>query len=348
LSQAYSNLTGLFTDGGNTEVMTPDTYAALKGQSVIDLVRDDLETLERFDMSMSDRQKLEAWKALLDDTGSVVASAQCNEELANNLALTGNAGGGDMLGGDISSPVSGDLDAADLFSNVAVLAAVCNANPVIWLKYPGNYVFSGLGLSMENHSASHRIGNAGMGGACVEGVNDMLETIDQYYSRKFAHLIGTLDGIDEGNGTALDNSLVVWFQEDSDGNAHNLNNMPIVQAGSAGGRFKMGEAINVWDGSADLHRGNSFDPCNGGGNIPTSDVMITGTPGDIANAPINKYFCNLMNAIGVKAGADGFPAEGGTAEVTHFGMYDRTEDFVGGGTNPANISDPGEFTELLA
>jgi hypothetical protein len=29
-------------------------------------------------------------------------------------------------------------------------------------------------------------------------------------------------------------------------------------------------------------------------------------------------------------------------------MYDRTEDFVHGGTNPANITDPGEFTALLA
>jgi hypothetical protein len=124
--------------------------------------------------------------------------------------------------------------------------------------------------------------------------------------------------------------------------------MPIVQAGGAGGRFKMGQAINVWDGSADLDRGNSVGPCDGGGNIPTNEVMITGTDGNIANAPINKYYCNLMNAIGVKAGSDGFPAEGGTQDVTHFGMYDRTEDFVGGGTVPANISDPGEYAELLA
>ena len=55
-----------------------------------------------------------------------------------------------------------------------------------------------------------------------------------------------------------------------------------------------------------------------------------------------------MNALGVKAGADGYPAEGGTEEVTHYGMYDRTEDFIGGGSKPANITDPGQWTELLA
>ena len=55
--------------------------------------------------------------------------------------------------------------------------------------------------------------------------------------------------------------------------------------------------------------------------------------------------CQLF---GVKAGADGFPAVGGKEEVTKFGRYDRTEDFVGGGTKPANITNPGPFTALKA
>ncbi|WP_437596388.1 hypothetical protein [Sorangium sp. So ce590] len=56
----------------------------------------------------------------------------------------------------------------------------------------------------------------------------------------------------------------------------------------------------------------------------------------------------MMNALGVKAGADGFPARGGSEPVTHFGMYDRTEDFIGGGINPPTIHDPGEFAALRA
>jgi hypothetical protein len=50
----------------------------------------------------------------------------------------------------------------------------------------------------------------------------------------------------------------------------------------------------------------------------------------------------------VKAGSDGFPAKGGTAEVTKFGMYDKTEDFIGGQVNPPMIHDPGEFDALKA
>jgi hypothetical protein len=176
----------------------------------------------------------------------------------------------------------------------------------------------------------------------------MLATIDDYHARKFAHLVGLLDGVDEGDGTVLDNCAAVWFNEMSDGNAHNLNNLPIVQVGSAGGYFKTGWAVNVDDGAADLTAGNSELTCNSSAPDPIGTVQSTGTDPAFANAPINKYYCNLMNALGVKANADGFPALGGTGEVTHFGMYDKTEDFVGGGTSPPAIHSPGEFSALKA
>ncbi len=55
-----------------------------------------------------------------------------------------------------------------------------------------------------------------------------------------------------------------------------------------------------------------------------------------------------MNALGVKAGADGFPLVGGSQEVTCFGRYDKTEDFIGGSVNPPKIHDPGGFEALKA
>jgi hypothetical protein len=333
--------------------MSPDTYRAIRGQSVIDLVKTDLETLERFDMSQADKQKLAAWKELLHQTGGMVASAQCNEELALQLGLTqdnvdGIRGGG--MGGDvITSKVTDTLDVADIYSSVAVLSAVCDYNRVIFLKYPGNYIFRGLGQESENHGLSHRIGGPGMQGTCVGGVLDMLQTIDDYYARKFAHLVGLLDGINEGEGKLLDNCAAVWFQEMSDGNAHNLNNLPIVQAGSCGGYFKTGWAVNVEDASPSLSNGNSELLCaDGASDEVNGATQSTGTAAAVANAPINKYYVGLMNALGVKGGSDGFPLKGGTAEVTHFGMYDNTEDFVGGGSKPAKINSPGGFDALKA
>jgi len=350
--QVYSTLTGLFQSG---EAPTPDDYAAIKGQSIIDLVKDDLETLERFDMSGSDRAKLEAWKELLHFTGGVVTQA-CTAQQAEMLGLvasevSGTRGG---IGGtdSVAGMVNDTMDWADVFSALAALSAACDANRVIVVKYPGNYVFRGLttstgsAISMENHNASHRIDGAGMGGACAGGVMDILNSIDQFYVRKFANLVRYLNSIPEGAGTVLDNSAAVWFQELSDGNAHNLNNLPIIHAGNCGGAFWTGGAINVDGGTADLALGDSDKYCNGTNDIPFGSVTDTGTPGNVAVAPINKYFCNLLNAIGVKADGTGFPTEGGQEAVTHFGMYDNTADFFGGGTAEPKINSPGEFAEL--
>jgi hypothetical protein len=287
----------------------------------------------------------------LNQTGTIV-SAQCNLATATafgatqeNLDAVGTGTGTDRL----TQNISGELDAADIHSAVAALAAVCNANPVIFLKYPATHVFRGLGLETEADSLAHRIGNAGSVGICVAGIIDMILKIDDYYARKFAHLVGLLNGIDEGDGKVLDNTATVWLMDNSDGCARNLNNIPILQAGSCGGYFKTGWAVNVEDGSADLSTGNSESVCAEG--MPqdvNATTQATGTDPSLANAPINKYYCNLMNALGVKAGPDGFPARNGAAPVTHYGRYDRTEDFIGGDVNPPMIHDPGEFTALKA
>jgi hypothetical protein len=353
--QSFSGLTGLFKED---MPMSPDTYAAVRGKSVIDLVRDDLDTLERLDMSQADKTKLEAWKDLLDRTGSVMATAQCTEDLATMLGATEanirSAGMGGLGSDRLTTKITDTLDGADIYSAIATLSASCNANPVIFLKYPGNYLFSGLDINTEAHSVSHRLDNAGMQGDCLPNAITMLLKIDGYYTQKFANLVGMLDSIPEGDGTVLDNTATVWFNEMSDGNAHNLNNVPILQAGSAGGYFKTGWIINVDPGSpgaTELSNGKSMAQCTEGTSQTSNGISQgTGTDADVANAPINKYFCNLMNAMGVKAGADGFPAVGGSAEVTKFGYSDKTEDFVGGAgaVDGATIHDPGELTELRA
>jgi hypothetical protein len=357
LTQAYSLLTGLFASGGGagSAPLNPDSYQAIRGKSILDLVADDLDTLERFDMSQRDRLKLDAWKELLHETGTGVQTAQCSAETAAALGLTAEniqlSNTSDSNADRLTRRISGEMDAADLYSRMAVLAAVCNLNPVIFLKYPGNFVFKGLGLTLESHGLSHRIGNAGLQGTCVADVLNQIWSIDRYYAQKFANLVGQLDAMYEGEGTLLDSCAAVWFQEVADGLAHNHNNLPIVQAGGGGGYFKTGWSINVEDGSPDLPRGESerfcADPADTSTSF-TSAAQETGTDPAYGNAPINKYFCNLMNMLGVKAGEDGFPLAGGEAEVTKFGMYDKTEDFVGGGTNPPMIHSPGGFDSLKA
>jgi hypothetical protein len=357
-SQALSGVTNLFKQG---TPMNADTYAALKGKRITDLVRDDLATLKRFDMSKRDKDKLAAWEALLNDMGTVVASGQCTEGLAGMLGATSanvsKIGGGGLgsTADALTVKVTDTMDGADVYSAIATLYASCNANPVIFMKYPGNFLFKGLSINTESHSVSHRLDNAGMQGSCLPNAIEYLLKIDAYYAQKFANLVKMLDSIGEGSGTLLDNSAAIWFNEMSDGNAHNHNNAPILQAGSLGGHFKTGWIINVDPanpGKADMSNGRSLSQC-AEGTTQTSDGVSQGTGTDpkIANAPINKYYVGLMNGLGVKAGADGFPAVNGTAtEVLKFGYSDKTEDFTGGAgaVAGATIHSPGEFKEFRA
>jgi hypothetical protein len=334
-TQVYNNLTNLFGAGA----MSPDTYKVARGKSVIDLVKDDLSTLQRVNMSMSDQKKLSDWVDLLHQTSGAV-SAQCTADTATTLGITSQTVQG--AGGGLSVDIS---KVAPIMMDLAVLTAICDANRVIFLKMPPNYVFSNLGLTQESHGLSHRIGSANMGGACVSGVMDMLHKIDLFYAQQFAYLVGKLDGVTEGTGTLLDNTATVWLQEMSDGNSHNLNNLPILQAGGAGGYFKTGWAVNVENAATDLTVGHSDDDCKDG-QSPFASLDSLGTPPTQATMPINKYYCNLMNAIGVKADATGFPVKGGTQPVTKYGKYDDSKLF--NTTQPPSNTNPGEYAELRA
>ncbi len=332
----YTSLTNLFGTGSPS----PDTYQVASGKSIVDVVRDDLSNLQRVNMSAADQKMLADWVELLHATTKTV-TAQCGADSATALGLTSDS----VQAADAISNWAGDISqVAPIMMDLAVLTALCDANRVIFLKMPPDYVFKNLGLTVSSDALSHRMSVTNMGGACLAGVMDMLHAIDVFYAQQFATLVGKLDSFQEGDATLLDNTATVWFQEMSDGDAHNLNNLPILQAGGCGGYFKTGWAINVEGGRSDLTAGNSDGDCQNGSTLPNLDDA--GTPPDQATMPINKYHCNLMNAVGVMADATGFPVKGGTEPVTCYGKYDDTTLF---NTNAAPIiKNPREYTELRA
>jgi len=59
----------------------------------------------------------------------------------------------------------------------------------------------------------------------------------------FASLLEKLDGIREGDGTLLDNCLVLATSESNFAKIHSLDSLPIMVAGSGSGRWKSGQHI---------------------------------------------------------------------------------------------------------
>ena len=103
----------------------------------------------------------------------------------------------------LTQQITADLDGADMYSVMAVLATACNFNPVIFLKYPPNYYFKGLGITNESENVSRRATNANLTGTCAPHALADILTIDTYYASKFAKLAGLLDGITNADGSTL-------------------------------------------------------------------------------------------------------------------------------------------------
>jgi hypothetical protein len=70
-----------------------------------------------------------------------------------------------------------------------------------------------------------------------------LAKIDLWHTTQFAYFLQKLKGIKEGEGTLLDNCMIVYGGGICDGNAHNHDNLPIVLAGRGGGTIQPGRHL---------------------------------------------------------------------------------------------------------
>jgi hypothetical protein len=73
-----------------------------------------------------------------------------------------------------------------------------------------------------------------------------------WYAEQLAYLLGKLDAVPEGDGTMLDNTLVVLGSELSKGNSHSHMDAPFILAGGAGA-FAMNRNLDYATGQDVSH-----------------------------------------------------------------------------------------------
>ncbi|HZL20812.1 MAG TPA: DUF1552 domain-containing protein [Polyangia bacterium] len=68
--------------------------------------------------------------------------------------------------------------------------------------------------------------------------------IDQwFYQQCVAELVGNLAAVTEGNGTVLDNTVILVMSDMSEGSQHYVGSIPYLLIGSGGGFFKTGRTV---------------------------------------------------------------------------------------------------------
>jgi len=98
-----------------------------------------------------------------------------------------------------------------------------------------NHAYRNLGIGGGHHELSHH-------GWDAEKL-EKIRQINRFHIEQLAHFVEKLDSIKEGEGTVLDNTMIVYGCAISDGNRHNHDDLPILLLGGGAGTVKTGRHI---------------------------------------------------------------------------------------------------------
>jgi hypothetical protein len=129
--------------------------------------------------------------------------------------------------------------------DLLVMALACDLTRVgslQWSQSVGGTRFTWLGINDGHHGLSHDTNQA---------TRDKLTQIDTWYAQQLAYLIQRMKEIPEGDGTLLDNTVILWTNELGEGASHTRKGMPYVLAGGCGGALNTGRYV-YYPGSRDV------------------------------------------------------------------------------------------------
>ena len=95
--------------------------------------------------------------------------------------------------------------------------------------------YSEIDIRQGHHQLSHHQGD--------QEKQEKIARINRFHVEQFAYLLRRLKTTVEGEGTLLDNSMLVYGSGIADGNRHNHNDLPILLAGGGGGEIDSGRHV---------------------------------------------------------------------------------------------------------
>jgi len=213
----------------------PAEIAALRDHrhSVLDRVKEDFDALNA-KLGGSDRQKLEAH---LQAIREVEQSLDAEGGPLPGCALPDEPEMLDVMAND-NYPAVGRLQ-MDLLA-LALTCDITRVSSLQWSTAQSGVRFSWLGQNDSHHTLSHEADNDPAASA-------QLTQINHWYAEQFAYLLGKLDEQPELEGRLLDNTVVLWVNEQGNGDTHDKNEIPMVLAGNYDGQLRSGRWLQYAD-----------------------------------------------------------------------------------------------------
>jgi hypothetical protein len=225
---AFNRIFGDFPSGSVDPVKA--AAAATKTKSILDAVQGQYTRLSG-QLGASDRATLDGHLTMI-------------REMETSLSASG-AGPGSA--GCVVPGVPVAADWADipakgkLMTDLLVTSLACDLTRVVTMQWADSeakfpLTFAPLMLPDNHHAYQHDPGAAAL---------IPLLAIYKWYASNLAYLLAKLDSVKEGDGTLLDNTLVLAITEIQHPEDHAQNNMPFILAGKAQGKIRSGRWLQV-------------------------------------------------------------------------------------------------------
>lgn len=201
-------------------------------QSVLDAVLEDAGDLRR-QISAWDQQKLDEYLQSVRDVEQRIARAGAQGEVQGWRPALDKP--------NIPRPPAGMpqtiADHMRLMSDIMVLAFQTDTTRVVTLKLNNDHSslrFPHLGVDyMIHHLLSH------------SDTADWLK-VNQFFVEQLAYIAGKLDATQEGERTALDNSMLLFCSSMLTG-SHDATQLPVVVVGRGGNQLRTGRVLDYTD-----------------------------------------------------------------------------------------------------
>ncbi len=181
-------------------------------RSVLDGLTREISTLSSR-LGGEDRAKLGEYLGAIRDVEQRIARVETSEE------------GFEVPDRPVGVPAT-FKEHAELMLDLQVLAFQADVTRVtsfMMARENINRSYNEIGLSEVHHSMSHHSNNP-------DRMKDF-STLNTYHVETFAYYLNKLQSISDGDGTLLDNTVVLYGSGMSDGNTHNNYNVPVVVIG---------------------------------------------------------------------------------------------------------------------
>ncbi len=197
-------------------------------KSILDFVLDDARSLTR-SVSGNDKVKLDEYLTAVREIEQRIEKSEKEHALKPNILASIEKPDGVPTDYGEHIRLMGDMMILAFQTDVTRISTFMLANA------GSNRSYRNIGVSEGHHSLSHHQND--------KVKLEKISKINTFHVEQLSYIIQRMKSIREGEGSMLDNTMILYGSGISDGNKHNNENLPIVLAGRGGGLVQPGRHI---------------------------------------------------------------------------------------------------------